>query len=159
VTIVYSYKYPAVFTPEDGGVVVTFPDVPEAITEGDSVEEALENATDALDEAITGRINRRGVVPKASAGKSGQYLISVPLRTALKAALYEEITKDGASQTDIAAKLGIDEKEVRRLLDAHHPTKLPRIEEILRRGGVRTTITVESRLERVQSRRLKRRLK
>ncbi len=112
------------------------------------MEEAVENATDALDEAITGRINRRGVIPKASAGKAGQYLISVPLQTALKAALYEEITKDGASQTDIAAKLGIDEKEVRRLLDAHHPTKLPRIEEILRRVGVRTTITVEPRLGR-----------
>jgi len=90
---VYSYKYPAVFTREEGGFVVTFPDVPEAITEGDSVEDAIENATDALDEAITGRINRRGVVPKASAGKSGEYLISVPLQTALKAALYEEITK------------------------------------------------------------------
>jgi antitoxin HicB len=156
---VYSYEYPAIFTPEEVGFVVTFPDVPEAITEGDSVAEAVENATDALDEAITGRINRRGVIPKASAGKSGQYLISVPLQTALKAALYEEITKDGAGQTDIAAKLGIDEKEVRRLLDAHHPTKLPRIEEILRRVGVRTTITVESRLGRVQPRRLTARVK
>jgi antitoxin HicB len=156
VTIVYSYKYPAVFTPEEGGFVVTFPDVPEAITEGDSVEKAVGNATDALDEAITGRINRRSVVPKASTGKSGQYLISVPLRMALKAGLYEEITKDGASQTDIAARLGIDEKEVRRLLDAHHPTKLPRIEEILRRVGVRTTITIKSQLGRVQSRRPRR---
>ncbi|WP_238329470.1 type II toxin-antitoxin system HicB family antitoxin [Mannheimia haemolytica] len=35
--------YPALFTPaEEGGFVVTFPDLPEAITQGDTFEEAME---------------------------------------------------------------------------------------------------------------------
>lgn len=53
-----SYQYPAVFTPaEEGGFIITFPDVPEAITQGENIEQCVEEAADALDEAIVGRIN------------------------------------------------------------------------------------------------------
>ena len=41
-------KYPATFTPEDGGFVVTFRDIPEAITQGDDTVEALAMAKDVL---------------------------------------------------------------------------------------------------------------
>jgi antitoxin HicB len=140
----YAYRYPAEFTPAaEGGFVVTFPDIPEAITQGETVEECIEDATDALDEAITGRINAKLEIPKASLAQPGQYLISVPMQTALKAALYEEVSKLGWSKVGMATQLGIDEREVRRLLDPYHPTKLPRIAEILQRVGVRTTVVAE----------------
>lgn len=43
------YAYPCEFTPdEDGGLVVLFPDVPEAITGGKDKTEALMMAEDAL---------------------------------------------------------------------------------------------------------------
>ena len=43
------YKVPLVFEPQpEGGFTVTSPLVPELITEGDTVEEALENVRDAL---------------------------------------------------------------------------------------------------------------
>ena len=45
--------YPATLTPDpDGGFTITFRDVPEAITEGDSREEALLRAQDALKSAL-----------------------------------------------------------------------------------------------------------
>jgi antitoxin HicB len=144
----YVYQYPAEFTPADeGGFVVTFCDVPEAITQGETVEECIEDATDALDEAITGRINAKLDIPRASPAKPGNYLISVPMQTALKAALYEEITKRRWSKVGLAAHLGIDEREARRLLDPYHPTKLPRIAEILQRAGMRTSVVIESESE------------
>ena len=116
-----AYRYPAEFTPaEEGGFVVTFPDVPEAITQGETVEECIKDATDALDEALTGRINSKMDIPRASSPHPGQYLISVPMQTALKAALYEEVTKLGWSKVGLASRLGVDEREVRRLLDPHH---------------------------------------
>ena len=40
--------YPAVFHEEDGGYTVTFPDIPGCVTEGDSLEEALRMAKDAM---------------------------------------------------------------------------------------------------------------
>jgi len=144
----YAYRYPAEFTPAiEGGFVVTFPDVPDAITQGETIPDCIEDATDALDEAISGRINSKLDIPTASSAKPGQYLISVPMQTALKAALYEEVTKLGWSKVGMAARLRVDEREVRRLLDPYHPTKLPRIAEILQRVGVRTTVVAQSESE------------
>lgn len=43
------YKLPLVLEPQpEGGFTVTSPALPELITEGDSVEDALDNARDAL---------------------------------------------------------------------------------------------------------------
>jgi len=47
------YKIPLVLTPQpEGGYLVTSPLVPELVTEGDSVDEAMENAKDALSAVI-----------------------------------------------------------------------------------------------------------
>ena len=49
------YVYPALFRPEpDGGYVVTFPDVPEAITQGDDLGDAKASASEALGLALRG---------------------------------------------------------------------------------------------------------
>jgi predicted RNase H-like HicB family nuclease len=50
------YSYPALCTPEGAGFVVTVPEIPEVITEGDSIEEATEYAIDAI-ELILGKIH------------------------------------------------------------------------------------------------------
>ena len=42
------YIYPAIFTPEPDGISVDFPDLPGCYTDGATVEEAFENAEDAL---------------------------------------------------------------------------------------------------------------
>ena len=63
-----NFVYPALLTPDerDGGFVVTFPDVPEAITQGEDVSDALQQAADCLEEAIAGRMRREACLPKAS---------------------------------------------------------------------------------------------
>ena len=143
-----SYQYAAEFTAaEEGGYVVTFPDVPEAITQGETIEQCIEEGSDALEEAIIGRINTGEEIPVAYIRQSGQYFIPVPAQTAFKAALYEEIRSQGLNKVELAARLGIDEKEVRRLLDPHHPSKLPRIAEILGRVGKRIVVAVEDERE------------
>jgi antitoxin HicB len=139
-----TYRYAAEFTQaEEGGYVVTFPDIPEAITQGETIEQCIEEASDALEEAIIGRINTDEEIPVASPAQNGQYFIPVPAQTAFKAALYEEIRSQGLNKVELAARLGIDEKEVRRLLDPHHATKLPRIAEILGRVGKHIVVGVE----------------
>ena len=42
------YIYPAVFTEEKDGILVDFPDLPNCYTDGATIEEAFENAEDAL---------------------------------------------------------------------------------------------------------------
>ena len=52
------YAYPCQLTPdEDGGLVVTFPDVPEPITGGSDRAEALAMAEDALATALAGYVH------------------------------------------------------------------------------------------------------
>ncbi len=86
------------------------------------------------------RINKGREIPKASQ-LNRQYLISVQMQTAFESALYEEITKQGLAKVEVAERLGLDEKEIRRLLDPHHASKMPRMAEILQRAGKRATGT------------------
>lgn len=59
--------YPALFHPaEEGGYWVTFPDIPECVTEGDDMEEAYRMAVDALGLALTERMKEKEVLPEAS---------------------------------------------------------------------------------------------
>ena len=62
------YFYPALFhTAEEGGFWVSFPDIPECLTEGDSMEDAYQMAVEALGLALTDRIHNHEPVPSPSA--------------------------------------------------------------------------------------------
>jgi|SRR5919108_5836197 antitoxin HicB len=115
----------------DGGYVVTCRDLPEVVTQGESVKDALAEAADALDEAIAARIDDGRDIPKPAAKKGGEHAVSVPPSMALKAAVYLAVRDAGISNSELARRLRLDEKEARRILDPHHPTKLPRIEAAL----------------------------
>jgi antitoxin HicB len=67
-TPLFETAYPVTLTSDekDGGFVVTFKDFPEAITQGETTEEALVEAADALDEAIAGRLQRGDPIPVPS---------------------------------------------------------------------------------------------
>lgn len=124
------FVYPARFTPakKEGGFVVSFRDIPEAITQGETVEECREEAAGALQAALEGRILSDLDIPKASKPKRGEQLIAVPVQTALKTALYLEMRRSGITRVELARRLRIDEKEARRMLDPHHATKAERLE-------------------------------
>ena len=60
------YVYPAVFTPEDNGFVINFPDVKNCFTEADSLTEAMENANDVLCMMLYDLERRDLAIPAAS---------------------------------------------------------------------------------------------
>jgi antitoxin HicB len=138
----HEFAYPATITPDetDGGFVVTFQDVPEAITQGEDLADALVQAADALEEAIAGRIRRGDLIPEPSEAASGQPVIPVPALTAAKAALYLALLEAGITKSELAERLGCDEKEVRRLLDPAHLSKLPGIQTALAALGKRIAV-------------------
>lgn len=136
------FTYAAVLTPDpqDGGYVVTFPQVPEIITQGDSLAQALEQAADALEEAVCGRIRRGEDIPAPGRRRPGQHLVPLEATTAAKAALYLAMREAGLTKATLALRLGYDEKEVRRLLDPHHPSKMPRLAAALASLGKRLAV-------------------
>ncbi|SRR5712691_12676199 len=139
------FVYPAALTPDaqDGGFVVTFMDVPEAITQGDDVPEALHQAADCLEEALAGRIRRHDDIPEPSPVQAGQYAVVLPAQTAAKAALYVALRQTQLTQVELAARLHCDEKEVRRLLDPRHASRLSRMEAALALLGQQLVIGVQ----------------
>ena len=131
------YTYPVILTEDkdDGGYVVTCRDLPEAITQGDTVAEALTEVADALDEALCGRINHGRDIPEPSAERDGERLVSVPVTTALKAAAYTKFRESGQTKVAIAEALDIKESEVRRILEPRHGTKAATLEWSIRSLG------------------------
>ena len=140
-----TFVYPAKFGRGDhpGILVVTFRDILEAITQGKGIKDAIWQAADCLEEAIAGRIAGGREIPKASRAARGERPIRVPAPMAAKAALYLAMREARMANVQLAQKLGCDEKEVRRMLDPRHPTKLPRIKEALDVLGKRLVVSVE----------------
>lgn len=91
------YTYPATLSrdEDDGGFIVTFRDIPEAITQEENLEEALIEAADCLEEAFAGRIHHNDVFPVPSLPEKGEFLVSVPAQTAMKAAINQAVREVG----------------------------------------------------------------
>jgi antitoxin HicB len=138
-----SYVYCAQF--ERGarsGLVVTFPDVPEAITQGRDMADARTMAEEALGLALLSYSARGLPLPKAKV--TGKRLVSVAVApdVAAKLAVLESFVAAGISKSELARRLGKDEKEVRRILDPKHATKLPALTAALRALGKRLVVGV-----------------
>ena len=80
------FEYPATLAPdqEAGGFVVTFRDFPEAITQGENVQDALSQAADALDEAVANRMALNLELPTPREPDANEYEIPVPAPTAIQ---------------------------------------------------------------------------
>jgi antitoxin HicB len=139
------FSYPASIRKDGGTWLVRFRDVPEALTEGESFADALTQAADALEEAIAGRIRREDDIPEATRRQAGELPVPVPPLMASKAALYLAVRERGIGKRELAKRLGVDEKEGRRLLDPKHPTKIQRLHEALQAVGRSLSVRVDER--------------
>jgi antitoxin HicB len=136
----YAYPYDMVAQPE-GGFTVTFPDVPEAITEGDTAAEVRQRAEDALVTALSFYTDAGRPVPKPSPAY-GRPLAVVPILEAAKLALHETMLVDQVSNVELGRRLGMDEKAVRRLRDPLHRSHIGQVEAALRALGRRLEVSV-----------------
>ena len=137
------YAFPCNIVPDDEekkatgieAYTVTFPGVPEAITGGDSWEEALEMAEDCLAVALGMYVKAHEDIPAPSRAADGQVLIQVPLVVAAKLALYTAMRKQGITNVALAARLGVTENAVRRLVNPRHRSHITSVEKALRAVG------------------------
>lgn len=129
----HNFNYPAKFKRDmnEGGFLITFRDIPEAITQAETIEDSFVEAADCLEEAIAARIDDGLDIPKPSKPRRTERLISVPSHTAIKAALYLVMIENEVNKSELARRLNIDVREVRRMLNPHHGTKLPSMEQAL----------------------------
>jgi antitoxin HicB len=138
----FTYAFKLTRDRKDSGYVVTCRDIPEAITQGDSVEHAITEAEGALQAAIDGRIEDGLDIPRPSAPKRGERMVVTPITTALKAAVLISMREQGVSKSELARRMHVHEKEARRMLDPHQQTKVPTLERALAVLGRRAAIAV-----------------
>ncbi|KQM68761.1 type II toxin-antitoxin system HicB family antitoxin [Xylophilus sp. Leaf220] len=135
--------FPARFEPDpDGGYVVTFRDIPEAITQGDTMEEAQSMAADALLTAMDFYFEDRRLVPEPSPAQSGEILVSLPLSAAAKVELLNLVVAQKERPADLARKMGIRPQEVTRLLDPKHATKIDTLADAFQALGKRLQLSL-----------------
>ncbi len=136
--------WPVEFAPqEDGSILVTFPDVPEALTEGETEAEAVTQAQDCLVAALGGYISARRAIPRPSPAR-GRTTVPLPALAAAKIGLYGAMRAHGVGNTALAVRLGLSEGAVRRLIDLDHRSHIGQIETALHALGQRLAVATQA---------------
>jgi antitoxin HicB len=135
--------YPVQLDEEDGGYVVTLPDIPYGATQGDDLAEALAQAEDFLEEAVLGMMAHGEDVPLPSPAK-GRPTVALPALTAAKLEAYRAMRAAGLNKKQLAERLGWQPSQVTRLFDGRHASRLDQIEAALRVLGRRLVVSSEA---------------
>jgi antitoxin HicB len=138
-------QYPArLKADKNGGFVVTFRDIPEAITQGEDIADALKRALDALETAMEFYFDDHREVPMPSAPKRGEHLVTLPVSESFKVLLLNEMVKQGVRPAELARRMHTSKQEINRLTNLRHTTKIDRIADALAALGKRLTVDLNA---------------
>lgn len=136
--------YPAKFeADEDGRILVTFRDLPEAATDGADMDEARREAADVLDSALMFRMKYREDIPAPSRKRKDEELVAPDVAVAMKIALYIAMHEHGVTAAELTRRLGIDNREAQRILNPYHATKTERMSEAIEATGSHAVIELQ----------------
>ena len=135
-------NYPARIARDGNGFIVSFPDIPEALTGAPSRKEALDMAADALTTAMDFYFEDRRPVPPPSTLKRGQVLIDLPPSVGAKVLLLNEMLAQGTRPADLARLMNVRPQEINRLTTLRHPTKIDTVALALKAMGRRLELKV-----------------
>ena len=136
------FDYPVTLTPDNGTVLVTFVDVPEAITFGEDEEDALLHAIDALETGLSFYLDARKPLPIPSKPARGQKTVRPSALECAKLGVYQAMTEQGVKKAELARRLGWHMPQVDRLFDLRHASKLEQIEAAATVLGKHVTVQV-----------------
>lgn len=122
------FDYPVTLTPDGDSILVTFADVPEAITFGADEGEALLNAVDALETGLSFYVDARKPLPAVSKAKAKQKTVRPPALECAKLGVYQAMMEQGIKKAELARRLSWHMPQVDRLFDLRHASKLDQIE-------------------------------
>jgi len=136
-------RYPADLTAQDeGGFVVRFPDIPEAITQGEDREDALFHARDALETALEFYFEAPRTVPEPSPIQPGQEFVELPASVSAKVLLLNEMVRQEVRPAELARRLNTTPQEINRITNLRHATKIDRVAGAMKALGKTLEIRV-----------------
>ena len=122
--------YPVRLERHPEAVIVVFPDIPEALTEGATEDEALAEAEDCLVAALGGYVQDGRPIPMPSQG-AGTANVALPELVAAKVTLNEAARARQLDVSSLASRLGCSRRAARRLLDVDRSSRLRDVEAAL----------------------------
>jgi antitoxin HicB len=132
--------YPAIVTAEQDGFTVQFVDLDEAFTEGDTMEEALFNASEVLTLTLEGRLSENLPVPLPSKKIKGAHYVAPDAKTQAVMLLRE--ARGERTLSDLARALETSWPQAKRLEDPHHWPSLKTLDKAARVLGKRLVLTM-----------------
>lgn len=134
-------RYPIALEEDDNDTwLVSFPDFPEAHTYGDSPEEAIARAHDALATIVVGYIRSRRPIPSPSPIKTASAELSALMSA--KVELYNAMLETGTTKTALARKLDWHMPQVDRLFDLTHGSRVDQLEAAAAALGGKFEVTL-----------------
>jgi len=132
--------YPVNLRKDGKFILVTFPDIPEAVTQGRDRTEALKAARDVLETAMDVYFDERRPVPAPSQPKRGQLVVEVPASLSAKILLLNEMLHQNVRPADLAPRIGTSPQVVNRLTNIRHTSQIDGIDTALRALGKRLIV-------------------
>lgn len=137
-------RYPLTLTPDQNGTIIAQAvDAPGALTVGRDEADAVAQAVDALVTLFAYLMTEGETIPPPSRPKRGQACAVLPPMVAAKLAIYQAMHAAGLTQSALAERLGCDPRQVRRLLDLDHRSRLDQLEAALGALGKRLVLEVQ----------------
>jgi len=125
---------------ENGWWLVRFPEIPEALTEGETDEEARANAVDCVIAALEGYMKAGMPIPRPTAPDRGSRRAVLPSLVTAKLAVYETMRNRRWSKVKLAKELALPENSVRRLLDLRHSSHIAIVDAALAKMNAELSI-------------------
>lgn len=132
-------NYAITLTKDDDAYLVDFVDFPDVHTVGDTVEEALREAVDALITGIEMYMDDRHAVPLPSATDT-EHTVALPALETTKVLLWNEMLKQRMRKADLARMLDVHQPQVDRLFDLRHSSKVDQVEQAAAALGRRLNV-------------------
>ncbi|NTY92974.1 type II toxin-antitoxin system HicB family antitoxin [Pseudomonas putida] len=132
------YDYKIVVHEENDHFWSSCPNIPEAHSVGDSLDELLANAVDGLTLALSIYVDQKRAIPPAT--EAGDHIVRLSGVTVAKIELWNELVRSGKTRADLASMLGISPTAAGRLVDFEHTSKLESLEEALAKFGARLQV-------------------
>jgi antitoxin HicB len=135
-------RYPAIVeSQEDGSFLVTFVDLPDTFTEGQSKEEALFNAAEVLSGMLAWRLEEAKDVPAPSQKVKGAHYVAPDAKT--QAAMLLRLARGERSLSDLARALETSWPSAKRLENPTHWPSLKTLDRAAAALGKKLVLVLE----------------
>lgn len=134
-------KYPVTIEKDGQTFMARFVDIPEALTCGDTYEEALQEAQDALLTAFEFYFEDQRPVPMPSPLEDRAY-VTVPASVWAKVLLLNTMLTERVTQAELAKRIGSRKQEMQRIINLGHNTKIDTLNKALEAMGKHLNISV-----------------